>query len=384
MPKKSEKTRQPDEIILATFRVKSGLWEQFKELAASKKSNASDLLNVFIETTINNGDIYISEETQETTEKKTSVSIPDIDSYIDDKIAASIQNIGNLSIQDIDDRIKSSLDSGVIGAAIAKSYENAMNQLSLLVDDISDLKHNLSVVRSQLAAEEKPEKLELPELPELPLTPFAQRWNNPHLEPDAIWVSWLYKVQTQGIILDPESEKIVQIDIERLYKIAKLGDQEKLDKKYNCLLSKQLYDNDSQARDYFASAYDFISSAVHFLLLDMNNQESGISSQESAPITDHQLPNSQQELIDFLGISNILEGEQYHQELLETSGIDAKIKDNLEHLKSLGIDFKQAQGATGYFNKVLKWLGYKGEKQSNTIKQSNGKGVNPYKAVKVV
>jgi hypothetical protein len=102
-----------------------------------------------------------------------------------------------------------------------------------------------------------------------------------------------------------------------------------------------------------------------------------------SPVTNHQLPKTTEEVIGFLAIEDILGGDPYWQEQLEIKGIDAKIKDNFEHFQSLGIDFKGVRdGAVSRFNRVLKWLGYKGDKQKTTVKQSTG-GVNLYLAMKV-
>ena len=113
-----------------------------------------------------------------------------------------------------------------------------------------------------------------------------------------------------------------------------------------------------------------------------NNQ----SSEKIDPliVPNHQLPKTPEEMIRFLGIEDILGGEEYWQEQLEVKGIDTKIKDNFEYFKSLGIEFKGVRDtAVSRFNLVLKWLGYKGEQQKTTIKQSSGVGVNKYIAVKV-
>ncbi|MBS3029760.1 MAG: hypothetical protein HCA25_22605 [Dolichospermum sp. DET50] len=88
-------------------------------------------------------------------------------------------------------------------------------------------------------------------------------------------------------------------------------------------------------------------------------------------------PKTSEEVITFLGIENILNGEEYWQEQLEIKGIDTKIKDNFEYFKSLGISFKGMKDtAVSRFNLLLPWLGYKGTMQNKTIKQSNGVGVN--------
>ena len=121
------------------------------------------------------------------------------------------------------------------------------------------------------------------------------------------------------------------------------------------------------------------------------SQQSPVTSQQSpvpspqSPITNSQLPKSPEDVINFLGIEDILDGEGYWQEQLEIKGIDTKIKDNFEYFKSLGTEFKGVKDtAVSRFNRVLSWLGYKGTKQSTTIKQSDGSGVNKYLAIKVV
>lgn len=74
------------------------------------------------------------------------------------------------------------------------------------------------------------------------------------------------------------------------------------------------------------------------------------------------IPNN--ELIQLLGIEDILNGQKYWQNYLIESGIDAKITSNLETLKQMGIKFAGAAAntATGRLNAIVKFLGREGKR----------------------
>lgn len=151
-------------------------------------------------------------------------------------------------------------------------------------------------------------------------------------------------------------------------------------------LQRQIYaleESLEQLKSEMLSKIDAISENCSHQL-PVTSQQSPVPSPQ-LPITNSQLPKSPEDVINFLGIEGILDGEEYWQEQLEIKGIDTKIKDNFEYFKSLGTEFKGVKDtAVSRFNRVLSWLGYKGTKQSTTIKQSDGSGVNKYLAIKVV
>ncbi|MFM5945994.1 MAG: hypothetical protein ACKO9G_21975 [Dolichospermum sp.] len=103
---------------------------------------------------------------------------------------------------------------------------------------------------------------------------------------------------------------------------------------------------------------------------EIGNREQGTKEHEdidqanSDLKSDTQLPIPNNELIQLLGIEDILNGQKYWQNYLIESGIDAKITSNLETLKQMGIKFAGAAAntATGRLNAIVKFLGREGKR----------------------
>ena len=133
---------------LASFRVDSQLWELFQGYAKENNVTATALLISYIKSVVNTGNVITLNQVVNTSSEvnNPSLSIQDIDKRIDEKIKLSIQDINMLSIQDIDNRIAESIADGGIGEAIANSYAAAMGQFNGLLEELQELKKQLTSV----------------------------------------------------------------------------------------------------------------------------------------------------------------------------------------------------------------------------------------------
>jgi hypothetical protein len=133
---------------LASFRVDSQLWEQFQSYAKENNVTATALLISYIKSVVNTGNVITSNLVVNTSSEvnNPSLSIHDIDIRIDEKIKLSIQSINTLSIQDIDNCIDDSLEEGKIKEAIATSYAATMGQFNGLLEELQELKKQLTSV----------------------------------------------------------------------------------------------------------------------------------------------------------------------------------------------------------------------------------------------
>jgi hypothetical protein len=158
--------------FLATFRIDQSLWEKFKAIAKSSRTNASALLLGYIEGVVGAGglddfgilpiqqaeslslqdiDKYIDEKIKLLSiQQAESLSLQDIDKHIDEKIKLlSIQQAESLSLQDIDkhiderlggisqlirNEIGNSLNEGDIAAKLERNRENVVNHLNEIND----------------------------------------------------------------------------------------------------------------------------------------------------------------------------------------------------------------------------------------------------------
>jgi hypothetical protein len=141
------KDRDPSEMILGTFRVRAGMWEQFKQLASYNNATATDLILSFIENCLQSQSIP-----QSNLDVIPQSNLDDIYTYIDEKISQSIQDINTPSIQNIeamiDSRISGSISDGDIKSAIAQSYKAAMGQFNGLLEEVQLLKKQLEELQS--------------------------------------------------------------------------------------------------------------------------------------------------------------------------------------------------------------------------------------------
>jgi hypothetical protein len=139
------KDRDPSEMVLGTFRVKSGVWEKFKQLASDNNATATDLILSFIENCLQSESVP-----QSNLDVIPQSNLDDIYTYIDSKLdnTPSIQNIEDL----IDSRIGGSIQDGDIRYAIAHSYKSTIDQfnghLEELQNQIRELKKQMEELQS--------------------------------------------------------------------------------------------------------------------------------------------------------------------------------------------------------------------------------------------
>lgn len=107
------------------------------------------------------------------------------------------------------------------------------------------------------------------------------------------------------------------------------------------------------------------------------------SSNRYLPITNPQLPVTAEDVITFLGIADILAGDQYWEDKLNESGINQKIVENVSYLsEKLNIKLSPKGYVIARFNSILDALGYGNKKQGQHTK-ADGKKQDKYIAVEV-
>lgn len=136
------KDRDPSEMILGTFRVRAGMWDQFKQLASDNNVTATDLILSFIENCLQSQSIPQSQVIE-------AIPQPNLDNvytYIDSKLdkTLSIQQVEDL----IDSRIGGSIQAGDIKDAIAHSYEATMGQFNGLLEEFQLIKKQMEELQS--------------------------------------------------------------------------------------------------------------------------------------------------------------------------------------------------------------------------------------------
>ncbi|WP_168499276.1 hypothetical protein [Anabaena sp. UHCC 0204] len=112
-----------------------------------------------------------------------------------------------------------------------------------------------------------------------------------------------------------------------------------------------------------------------------NNQ----SSEKIDPliVPNHQLPVTPEDVSKFLGIADILAGDQYWEDKLIESGINQKIVENVSYLsEKLNIKVSPKGYVIARFNLILDALGYGNKKQGQHTKP-DGKKQDKYLAIKV-
>ncbi|MBD2694850.1 hypothetical protein [Anabaena catenula] len=99
-----------------------------------------------------------------------------------------------------------------------------------------------------------------------------------------------------------------------------------------------------------------------------------------AVVLNHQSPVTNQDIIEFLGIADIVNGAEYWQELIIDRGIDLKILDNANYLESK-LNIKITKGyVIARFNSILEALGFKSDKvkPNKQVKTKEGKRQDVY------
>lgn len=126
MARTSNKDRDVSEMVMGTFRIKFGMWEDFKQLASQNNATATDLIISFIETCLQ------------------SQSIPQSRNNIDSSPQPNLDSIYKY----IDNKIAESLEDGDIKDAIAASYAGMMAQFNGLLEEWQELKKQFEELKS--------------------------------------------------------------------------------------------------------------------------------------------------------------------------------------------------------------------------------------------
>jgi hypothetical protein len=90
-----------------------------------------------------------------------------------------------------------------------------------------------------------------------------------------------------------------------------------------------------------------------------------------SPIPNPQLPITNDELIELLGIGDIIAGQIYNFESLKEDGIIASIKENQELIEGLIGDNLTLKNDLSDMNKILKFMGYLTERTTKDSKKYN-------------
>lgn len=156
---------------LASFRINSERWEEFKKVAETQGKTATDLLNEYIDRVIGVG-VGVG------VDAAPKISIRDIDKRIDDKINTA-------SIQDIDDTVKKliadSLEDGIVGDAIAKVQRKLADENNELQRQIYALEESLEQLKSEMLSkiDNILEKTSMPPSQQSPVTSLQSPVTSP-------------------------------------------------------------------------------------------------------------------------------------------------------------------------------------------------------------
>jgi hypothetical protein len=90
-----------------------------------------------------------------------------------------------------------------------------------------------------------------------------------------------------------------------------------------------------------------------------------------SPITNHQSPITNDELIELLGIRDIIGGQIYNFDSLKEDGIIASIKENQELIEVLIGDKMSLKNDLSDMNKILKFMGFQPERTTKDSKKYN-------------
>jgi hypothetical protein len=90
-----------------------------------------------------------------------------------------------------------------------------------------------------------------------------------------------------------------------------------------------------------------------------------------SPIPNYQLPITNDELIELLGIGDVARGQIYNFESLKEDGIIASIKENQELIEGLIGDKMTLKDDLSDMNKMLKFMGFEIERTTKDNKKYN-------------
>lgn len=282
---------------LASFRVDSDLWQQFQGHAKENNTNASALLVAYIKSVVNTGNVITSSQNINTSSESNnpSLSIQDIDKRIDEKIKSSIQNIDTINTLSIQD-IDNRIAESLADGGIGEAIANSY---AGIMGQFNGLLEELQELKKQ----------------------FEELQSNP----------------PAAVPSPPINEQLTTDNGELL------------------IVNYQLPEQETGNREQGIGEHE-----------DVDLADSDLKSDTQSPMTNEQLttdnrhlPLTNNELIQLLGIEDILSGQKYWQNSLIESGIDTKITSNLETLKQMGVKFAGAASntATGRLNAIVKFLG---------------------------
>lgn len=369
---------------------------------------------------LTDGDIQIAVRQPSKTDSNTGINQQELEDFVkklisDNQVIQSgntdnVRQYENIDIVNtIQTEIKSSLDNGgLIGEAIANAYENMMGNLNQLVNDIAFLKSQLSTITNNQS-------------------PISDLQIDDLRSENQILKSWLEyegydEIDFEKLPLN-RSQVIKFFDIQDILDGAEYSDpilrergiKSKMDgdidhfgkfidlskthhtdvmERFNRILNWLGYDceklycrSSADGGDVWRvicqqSASANNQSPITPTVPTVDNvdnlevsQESGVSSQESgeSPITDHQLPTSHQEIIDLLGINEIITNKgktnfKIYIEYVNENNINENIRKHQETIeKSLNIKLSLEDKLTD-LKAILKAMNYELKESRNQAK----------------
>jgi hypothetical protein len=136
---------------------------------------------------------------------------------------------------------------------------------------------------------------------------------------------------------------------------------------------------DGGIKDAIANSYKAAMGQFNGLLQEMQELKKQVEELKSnppapspqSPIPNPQLPITNDELIELLGIGDIIAGQIYNFESLKEDGIIASIKENQELIEGLIGDNLTLKNDLSDMNKILKFMGYLTERTTKDSKKYN-------------
>jgi hypothetical protein len=139
---------------------------------------------------------------------------------------------------------------------------------------------------------------------------------------------------------------------------------------------------DGDIKDAIANSYKAAMGQFNGLLQEMQELKKQVEELKSnppappapiphSPITNHQSPITNDELIELLGIRDIIGGQIYNFDSLKEDGIIASIKENQELIEVLIGDKMSLKNDLSDMNKILKFMGFSTERTTKDNKKYN-------------
>jgi hypothetical protein len=139
---------------------------------------------------------------------------------------------------------------------------------------------------------------------------------------------------------------------------------------------------DGGIKDAIANSYKAAMGQFNGLLQEMQELKKQVEELKSnppappapiphSPITNHQSPITNDELIELLGIRDIIGGQIYNFDSLKEDGIIASIKENQELIEVLIGDKMSLKNDLSDMNKILKFMGFSTERTTKDNKKYN-------------